>query len=768
MNERKKENGMKVSISFIIVILICAILDMESVHAEEAQDYIIGRPLTEEEIENQKALEPELFDNYIEDFEIEASTIQPYTVLPERYDARERGVVPKVKNQGMWSCCWAVATTLNAEVSTAAWQGGMVNLDYSEGHLAYFFYNRINDPLQNTLNDRNVLPDGTHYLNNGGNTMLAAQALATGSGFADEEEMPFQPYSDMLEPSKEIAYQNSAVLKDAFFLSKNQDELKKAIYEYGSVSISYYHDNTYYNFDTAAYSDLIGGSTNHSVVIVGWDDTYSKHNFLSSSGVTANGAWIVQNSWGNGWGDQGCFYLSYECLSINSPVLFITEDTDEYDYNYQYDGTAGASYVTLNNYSKISNIYQIKGDSFSGVEIVKAIGITLFDPDIWYSVQIYTNLTDTSNPESGEAAFSQPLEGRTTAAGVLTLPLEEKVYLNQGEDYAVVLELANMNAETVRVGMEASRDYGWVSFQAGIEKEQSFRNLNGHTWKDLADNGLCARLKVYTSDANIQVDSLELDHERVTLGIEKEITLTASIIPEDIATEHIKWETDDKTVAEVENGVVKAVGYGVCKISASIGDKETTCQIQVIPNSPTNISAKGSGKNKVLLTWEKSDDAEGYLIYAQKSGKYAYCGMTSKATTTSFTDTKALDLDYNFYWVFPYVKNSVGKMIPGTCQKYVYAKGTCSAVTNLKAASVHNGVKLTWTKSAGAEGYLVYGIRPGGKYSYIGMTTTGTTFTDKKASKKEYNFYWVYPYHKNTSGKMVVGGTAKYVYGRAK
>ena len=175
-------------------------------------------------------------------------------------------------------------------------------------------------------------------------------------------------------------------------------------------------------------------------------------------------------------------------------------------------------------------------------------------------------------------------------------------------------------------------------------------------------------------------------------------------------------------------------------------------------------SAVPAGKNKVKLTWGAAKGAEGYLIYAQKNGQYGYVGMTTSGTT--YTDTKALDTDYNYYWVFAYFKNG-DKMIPGGCVKYVYAKGVCAAVTNLKASSQTGSVKLSWTASEGAEGYLIYGIRPGGSYGYIGMTTQGTTFTDKKASKTDWNYYWVYPFHKNGS-TMVVGGTAKYVYGKAK
>lgn len=180
-----------------------------------------------------------------------------------------------------------------------------------------------------------------------------------------------------------------------------------------------------------------------------------------------------------------------------------------------------------------------------------------------------------------------------------------------------------------------------------------------------------------------------------------------------------------------------------------------------------NLKASSS-VGKVKLTWSEVKDAEGYLIYGIRGGgnKYGYIGMTSK---TSFVDVKALISDYNYYWVFAYCKDENGKMYPGLTAHYVYGKAQkCAAVTDLKASSVKGGVKLTWTKSAGAEGYLVYGIHPGEKYGYIGMTTKGTTFTDKKASSTDWNFYWVFPYHTDSNGNKVVGGTPKYVYGKAK
>ena len=179
----------------------------------------------------------------------------------------------------------------------------------------------------------------------------------------------------------------------------------------------------------------------------------------------------------------------------------------------------------------------------------------------------------------------------------------------------------------------------------------------------------------------------------------------------------------------------------------------------------TGLSATSAGYKTVKLSWEAVGNASGYLIYGQKNGVYSYIGKVIGETT--FTDKKALADDYNYYWVFPYIQRANGSMIAGNCAKYTFAKGVCPAVTNLKASSVKGGVKLTWTASAGAEGYLVYGIRPGQEYGYIGMTTKGTTFTDTKASSTQYNYYWVFPYSADENGKMVVGETGKYTYGRA-
>jgi hypothetical protein len=209
----------------------------------------------------------------------------------------------------------------------------------------------------------------------------------------------------------------------------------------------------------------------------------------------------------------------------------------------------------------------------------------------------------------------------------------------------------------------------------------------------------------------------------------------------------------------------------ICPITHFCRQDETTLSRsaldQCVNSLYTNgLSATGGNFRQVKLTWKESQGAEGYLIYGIRGGSYGYVGMTRGNTT--FTDTKAVPGEYNYYWVFPYITYPSTKLVTGYCMKYVYATGgTLPAAENLKASSIKGGVKLSWNSVSGAEGYLVYGIVDGKPYGYVGMTTKGTAFTDKTASKTQYNYYWVFPYFKDSNGKMIVGKTGKYTYGRA-
>ena len=81
-------------------------------------------------------------------------------------------------------------------------------------------------------------------------------------------------------------------------------KIKTAILNYGALAASYYLDidniDGYYNPET--YAQYINESITpqHAVSIIGWDDNFSKDNFIITP--PGDGVWIAKNSWGTEWG----------------------------------------------------------------------------------------------------------------------------------------------------------------------------------------------------------------------------------------------------------------------------------------------------------------------------------------------------------------------------------------------------------------------------------------------------------------------------------
>ena len=96
----------------------------------------------------------------------------------------------------------------------------------------------------------------------------------------------------------------------------------------------------YWNEATNSYYDysLYGNKPNHAVTIVGWDDNYSRGKFKLCP--FSEGAFIVRNNWGDKWGQDGYFYVSYDDMSFacEENILFHSAVVPNY-YNriYQYD-----------------------------------------------------------------------------------------------------------------------------------------------------------------------------------------------------------------------------------------------------------------------------------------------------------------------------------------------------------------------------------------------------------------------------------------------
>ena len=112
-----------------------------------------------------------------------------------------------------------------------------------------------------------------------------------------------------------------------------EEQIKDAVRENGAVCICmhYSKDCKYVNgYYTQNYQDN-AEDTNHVAAIVGWDDDFPADCFETPA--SRNGAWLVQNSFGEFWGNCGYYWISYD---MPSPLLYDCRVTKDYSSAYAY------------------------------------------------------------------------------------------------------------------------------------------------------------------------------------------------------------------------------------------------------------------------------------------------------------------------------------------------------------------------------------------------------------------------------------------------
>lgn len=90
------------------------------------------------------------------------------------------------------------------------------------------------------------------------------------------------------------------------------EEIKQAIYDYGSVQVGVYVTSSFQAYTAGVFSDCEKKkkiNVNHIVILCGWDD--------------AKGAWLLKNSWGTGWGESGFMWILYGCNKVGYAANFV-------------------------------------------------------------------------------------------------------------------------------------------------------------------------------------------------------------------------------------------------------------------------------------------------------------------------------------------------------------------------------------------------------------------------------------------------------------
>ncbi len=388
-------------------------------------------------------------------------------ILPAAYDLRQVEALPPVGNQGESGTCWAFSA-LGALSSSMK---GESQMEFAVDHMS----------LTNGFDIE---------LNEGGENSMALAYLSSWSGPVLAKDDPYGDGVTNTTLSAVKHFQEGIIPK-----SKDYKRIKELIYTYGGVETSMYSsvdeistENAQYRLSTSAYYCWEEKECNHDVVIVGWDDNYSKTNFKTQP--QNNGAFICRNSWGTAFGDGGYFYVSYEDCNIGKVNVCYTtvENTDNYDYIYQSDllgwtGSAGYDQDTI----YMANVYTAKSK-----ENLKAISFYTTDKNSFYDMYVVSDFKNVESLKDWQYMGS----GWIADSGYYTVDVEKAISFAAGSSFAVVIRLKTENASYPAAIECVTGDY---TSTVDLSDGQGYISPDGRSWTSIEEenqSNLC--LKAFT------------------------------------------------------------------------------------------------------------------------------------------------------------------------------------------------------------------------------------------------------------------------------
>lgn len=385
------------------------------------------------------------------DYSIYSIDDEGISEIPANYSLVDEGLVSRVKDQQSSGNCWAFTAMAVLESCLKKITGK--EFDLSEENM------------------KNLIALFSDYgwkmvTNEGGYDAMPFGYFASWLGPVDEMSDVFDDKS-VLSPVLDsmLHIQNILFLKRDNFT--DNDAIKRAIMKYGAVGTSIYFD-TYYLNNGRDYFTWALYPSNHAVTIVGWDDSYSRENFYFGSYAAGDGAWIVKNSWGPSWGDNGYFYVSYYDESFAKPGVegiaytFILNDTVRYDRNYQYDIAGKTDYLHDN---RLEVWYK---NSFTAKDNEILAGVsTYFEKLTNWTVSVYVN------------DVLRTTKSGMSEAGYYTIQLDDTVALYAGDVFEIVFNTTCEKFSGVPISEIASLNK--AIFYPGI----SYVSYDGENWEDL-------------------------------------------------------------------------------------------------------------------------------------------------------------------------------------------------------------------------------------------------------------------------------------------
>ena len=243
-------------------------------------------------------------DDWWKDAEFEQ--IAPLQSLPSRFDWREQveGGLPPVRDQGSCGSCWAFATVGALECNIKI--RDKTSIDLSEQWLV--------SCNQETVPRKWGCSGGwwahDYFVKN------VKTDPCGDSGAVLENNFPYEAE----DVDCDCPYQHDYFIDRCAYVGSEHDvpsvdALKQAIYDFGPVSVAVCASIYFKIYESGVYdyeSICWPGKVNHGVVLVGWDDSMGDE-----------GAWILRNSWGEDWGEDGYMYIEYGCSMVGYAARYV-------------------------------------------------------------------------------------------------------------------------------------------------------------------------------------------------------------------------------------------------------------------------------------------------------------------------------------------------------------------------------------------------------------------------------------------------------------
>lgn len=123
-----------------------------------------------------------------------------------------------------------------------------------------------------------------------------------------------------------------------------------------------------------------------------------------------------------------------------------------------------------------------------------------------------------------------------------------------------------------------------------------------------------ARCAISVKEAEPQpvpVESVSLNKDTLSLEVDGEETLIATVNPDDADDRTVTWSSADEAIAKVdETGKVTAVGEGTTTITAAAGGQSATCAVTVNAKTPVTVTVTGVELTPTELTAKEGDTLE--------------------------------------------------------------------------------------------------------------------------------------------------------------